>query len=182
MAGADRDQQAYSYLMNDVLHPGEALRWTGRPIPKLLSSRNLVSAVFGVFFFGFAVSWTLTASQGGGFFWLFGIPFLAAGAWILSKPYREFRGAHNLYYAISNHRVIMLSAGKSFEATSLYPADITTLRRTEHQDGSGDLQLRTTIVRDDDGGKTSVEFFDGLWGISDVRGAAEAVGALRRNG
>ena len=65
------------------LHPGESLLWTGQPYTTRKFHTNPFMLIFMLFWFGFAVFWTVSASAVGGFFGLFGIPFMLIGGYML---------------------------------------------------------------------------------------------------
>ncbi len=91
------------------LHPDEALLWTGQPYTTRKFRPNPLVVVFMLFWFGFAVFWTVTASAAGGFFGLFGIPFLLIGGYML---YTLFIGQKKqlsaTVYAVTDRRAIIL--------------------------------------------------------------------------
>jgi hypothetical protein len=152
--------------------------WKGRPNPKKSAAVGLFQFFFGIFFFGFAIVWTVLAS-GAGLFALFGLPFLAVGAWMVSGPMRNYIRASRSYYAITDKRVVILTAGNNYKVISIAPGEITDYERTDKGDGSGSIRLRKTISESSEGTSSSVEFADGLWGIADVKGAADAIAALQ---
>ena len=174
----DKDQAALLYLQTSVLQPNEKVAWKGRPNPFTGASIGTFKSLFGVFFFGFAVFWTVGASQAGAFA-LFGIPFLLVGAWMVSAPLRNYLHARRTYYAITDKRVLILTVGSSHTVNSIVPEQITDFERTDRGDGSGNIKLRTTVSQTRRGSSSSVEFTDGLWGVADVKGAADAITALR---
>ena len=65
-----------------ILDDDERILWQGRPDPALvLEARNIMLALFGLFFGGFALFWIIgAASQGGPLFALFGLPHFLVGA------------------------------------------------------------------------------------------------------
>lgn len=101
-------QRLRPYLLED-----EELLWCGRPYASVSYRPPLAATVFMLFWFGFAVFWTVTASIGGGFFGLFGLPFLGFGGYAL---YSLLRGAKKKYantvYAVTNRRAVILTEGK----------------------------------------------------------------------
>ena len=173
-----RDHKALDYVQHSVLLPDETIVWKGRPDPLKSASVGALKALFGLFFFGFAVFWTVMASQGG-LFALFGIPFVAVGAWMVSGPARDYLRAGKSYYAVTDRRVLIVTAGGSYKVNAIVAGDITDYERTDKGDGTGSIRLRKTVSETRKGTNVSVEFTDGLWGIADVKGAAEALAALR---
>lgn len=189
MSDPARDQQVLDYVENSLLRTDEILVWKGRPDPMayIRKPATLVQVPFGLFFFGFAVFWTIGASQGSTVFGLFGVPFMAVGLWIASKPLRTYRRAARTYYAVTDQRILIVSAGRSYTVNTIHPGDIVDYERTDRPDGTGSIRLRTTERRYRRtrsrfrGTRTmnTVAFTDGLWGIADVKGAADAVAALQ---
>ncbi|MBK17566.1 MAG: hypothetical protein CMM52_01825 [Rhodospirillaceae bacterium] len=172
------DDQAFYYLKESVLAEGEEIQWTGRPAAGAAVAKGISNFLFGIFFFGFAVFWTVGASQGG-LFALFGIPFMAVGAWMISAPVRTYIKANKSYYAVTNKRVIILTVGRSYTCVSIAPNEISDYERTDKPNGTGNTRLRKTIIHGRNGIQTSIDFTDGLWGVSDTKGAADAITALR---
>lgn len=170
-----------SYVHDNILITGEEIIWRGRPNPARQIGRSIMGTLFGLFFLGFAIFWTFMAAQDGGFFALFGIPFIAIGGWLVTTPLRERRRAHSTYYAVTNERALIIEIGRQVRTTSIAPDDITDLERIDREDGSGDLQFRLTEHRGRNGTNRSADFTDGFWGTNDVKGAAQAVNTLIRD-
>ena len=72
---------------------------------------------------------------------LFGLPFLLVGLALLSSPFWLARKAKKSCYILTDHRAIVVAAGffGSRMIKSFGPEQLTTITRTEHSDGSGDL-------------------------------------------
>lgn len=91
------------------LHPDEEILWTGRPCANRPYRPNIFHCIFSVFWLGFAVFWTITASSAGGFFGLFGLPFIALGCFF---AYTAFFGNRKrmaqTVYAVTNKRALIL--------------------------------------------------------------------------
>ena len=176
--GYARDARANDYLHQQLLAPDEEVTWSGRPDPARCALREVPKLLFGMFFFGFAVFWTVMAASAG-LFALFGIPFLVIGALIVSSPIRAYFRAMRTYYAITNKRVVILTLGGRTESLSIAPQQIQGVERIDHRNGRASLRLRQTVGSDGRGGKMrTIQFADGLWGIDDAKGAADAIAAL----
>ena len=176
---ADRDQAAIDYLHQQVLQAGEEVTWMGRPNPPSAATLELKQAgmalamvAFGGFFF-FGQSAAL-----GGVGW-FAYLFIGAAAWPLSGPILNYWRATRAYYAITTQRVLILIAGTSFKTTSIAPSQINQYERSDGSGGRGNIRLTKTEKRARYGWYHTVEFSDGLWGIEDVRAAADAIADLR---
>lgn len=100
-----------------MLMSGEHILWTGKCEKGAgLKARgvNGLILLFPIFWLSFACLWTLLASLGGGFFGLFGIPFIIIGVAMIKKAL--FHG--NSSYAITNRR-IMENNGNNISAETL---------------------------------------------------------------
>ena len=180
LSGQNRDIEALQYLETQVLLPREKIVWKGRPDAVESAKVGLLKFFFGVFFFGFSLFWMyMAASMDGGLFALFGLPFAAVGFWMVSGPARNYLKSARTYYAITDQRVIILTRGGGYSITTIPPDQMTDYKRTDRTSGFGNIQLKTTVHHGRNGASASTEYTDGLWGINDIRGAAEAIGKLR---
>lgn len=99
------------------LRSGEHLLWSGRPDAGRLFNRMDVFLIpFGLFFLGFSLFWTVGASQGGGFFALFGLLFVGVGVYyvflrFLVKRYRQLHST----YAVTDRRAFAVVGRKLIE-------------------------------------------------------------------
>lgn len=133
------------------LDRGETLVWEGAPAGGIrVRPSDIPTSLFGLFFFGFAVFWVLMASSmsgpstGGAIDWigsifpLFGLPFVAIGAYLVAG--RFLWGAYvrsQTRYALTNKRAIIArnASGrtlKSYPITAdtrleLEPGDLSTI-------------------------------------------------------
>jgi hypothetical protein len=174
-----QDLAALNFVERSVLQKGERIVWKGRPRPGGAAKLGSMECLFGVFFLGFSLFWTAMALTGGNFA-LFGLPFIAIGAWMVATPLRYARQARRTYYAITNQRVIIVTSGDAFATTAVLPHEIDDYERWDREDGSGDMRLRQTGKRGRNGSSLTSSFQDGLWGVADIRGAAHAVDVLRK--
>jgi hypothetical protein len=145
------------------LDTGEQLLWVGEPSPGRFMRMSLPILLVGIPFFGFALFWVVMASgmgflaiggdqdlTGPGVFGLFacfplcGLPFLLIGLAMLTSPFWMARLARKTFYAVTDRRAILWSAGwwGSVTVRSFRPGDMTELQRVEFADGSGDLIFR----------------------------------------
>jgi hypothetical protein len=107
--------------------PGERLLWSGRPNPAVYAMRKAAYIFpFGLFFFGFALFWIHGASQASGKaadqgmpFWLFGIPFVIAGACMVLSPAWYLFRASRTTYALTDRRAITDVSGPFPSRTSV---------------------------------------------------------------
>jgi hypothetical protein len=191
MSGADTpDNSAMARLRHALereLGPGESVEWHGwqqaRVDPKLF-----LSYVFAVPWTAFALAWTGIATaavaSGGGedvglvawAFPLFGVPFVAVGAWMLSRPFVPLWERGRVLYVVTARRVLKLSIRSDLTIDTV-PADrVGPVQRRERPDGSGWLRLAVRIGRDSDGDKQT-EYFD-IGPVAEVAGAGAAVERL----
>lgn len=103
--------------LRPYLESGEELLWCGRPDPSVVFSPIDIRLLpFGVIFLGIAVRWTLgMVSVAGPVSALLGIPFLAAGLWIVVGRYIAAKlRKRNIVYALTNRRAVALLGSSSF--------------------------------------------------------------------
>lgn len=174
-------QQAFDFLNDGILLENEKVVWTGRPAPMAAARKEGAKLVMGLLFLGFTIYWTLVESGGNQIFQLVGVVCGVVGLWIASRPVRTYFRAGRSYYAITDRRVLIITAGGGYDTTSLTIKDIDDVRRTDNSDGTGNIQLRQPGAHGKHGTRSTVEFTDGLWGIRDVKAAASAINALRKS-
>jgi len=144
--------QLRQYLRND-----EQLLWHGAPDAGVwFTPEDAFLIPFSLLWCGFAIFWESSVIRSGGqfFFELWGIPFVAAGLYIVAGRffYKSYRKRRTLY-AVTTTRAMILEPR-----------------------GFADLPLRgqpVTIKRSRDGGHASVSFGDALmpWGRTRRYGA-----------
>ena len=119
------------------LAAGEKLIWWDRPAAAGLVKREFnVSTLFGVFFVGFAIFWMTMAHRAPGPFFLFGIPFVLMGLWIVTTPLRAYTAASSTVFALIDKRALIVKGGT---ATS-YPLEQIPFVETETgADGRGNV-------------------------------------------
>jgi len=139
---------AIDAVLRAELVPGEQFVWSVQPNPSKLY------AAFAIWLFAipwtvFALFWEVMASfllWGGGtgtpdaimysfgiVFPLFGLPFIAVGLYMLWMPIAAMRKARQTVFALTDRRVLRVTAGKTREATSVMldqmgPIDVRTGR------------------------------------------------------
>jgi len=138
------------------LDNGERLLWSGVPSPGGLAVSALPLTFMGILFSGFAAFWIASAasmtsgSSGDGFpgaiFPLFGVPFLLIGLGMLSAPLWAYRSAKNTIYAVTDGRVMVITAARTIGVRSFTPDDIGDIVRVEGPDGSGTLKFGTAAT------------------------------------
>ncbi len=138
-------------LANELLE-GEELLWSGRPNPqgrsivspaRIFFILGLVYLPVGLFLvlLGLILLFTVPGAASGGFlgalipggiFFILGLVFLIVGLTV-RFPTR------NVFYAITDRRVIILRTGRYLRVASYGKRAITQVQRIERPDGSGDL-------------------------------------------
>ena len=161
--------------LRSELKSGESLVWTGQPNPNRYMKTGFKLWFFFIPWTAFSLFWIAGASgfrlprldSGWDIFPLFGLPFLLVGLGGLCIPLWIRRKARSTLYAITNQRAITIEGANSITIKSYLASDIAGLERTEHQDGSGDLILRSERYRDSDGDRQTRQH--GFFAIDDVR-------------
>lgn len=160
------------------LHPGETLRWSGRPGALALAGSRIFVSLFGLVFLTFALGWTSMAAVIGGVisglgeggpgflrgfaaFPLFGVPFILVGlALALQAPLALF-AAPRTFYGVTDRRVLIVG-GVRGHVQSYGPGDLNALDRREGPDGRGSLVFRRESWVSHNGGGTRTIAFHGV--------------------
>jgi hypothetical protein len=163
------------------LQPGENPVWHGWQLARI-DPRHFLIYAFAVPWTAFALMWTVLAAGAvgaSGFglvgiaFPLFGLPFIAIGGWMLSRPFVPLWERGRVLYVVTDRRVIKLALGRALVVKTV-PADRLGLaERREAPDGTGTLSLAVRIGRDSDGDKQTESFEIGP--VPDIIGASAAI-------
>lgn len=97
---------------------------------------------------------------------LFGLPFIAIGFWMLSRPIQAIRQARRTLFALTDRRVIRLVEGRRREVQSVLLDQIGPIDRRERADGHGDLAIQTHSRVDSDGDRITEKFL--ICGVPEV--------------
>ena len=168
-------------IVTQQLRRGEKSVWTERPAPLARARSRLMIFLFGIPFFAFAVSWTISAGQSGdAIFPLFGIPFMVIGAGLLLSPVWSYWEAKNwLIYAITDQRILIIRTFPRHKVESFEPDDITKLERTTKPDGSGNV----IFAEEERRGKNGTYMVPrGFYGVPEAMRVEDAVMQLRNSG
>ncbi len=178
MVEMERDLAALRFLEGSVLRPGEAVAWKGRPDPRVAATAPSVvmPAVFGLPLLLFMGQVTLGALATSPVVAFFGLPFAAGGAFLIARPLLFLRRARRSYYAITDRRVVVITAGRRFEAASR-PGIVEVIWRRRPFATRGTIRLGRDEALAADGFPLT-RFDDALWGIEDLDGAKRAFEAL----
>jgi hypothetical protein len=170
-----------SQIARGELHPGEILRWVGRPDPVALARSRQGYFWFGLLFLGFSILWETGAAKDSDvrpFMLLWGVPFILCGAGMVLYAPASLWLAHRIVYAVTDRRLMIVHdlAGRRVE--SFGRSDINALDITERLDGSGDVVFWERVVRGGEGDETRRR---GFFGTAAVRDVARLVDALRQS-
>lgn len=184
---SDNDNATMAQLrlaLERELYSNETVQWHGWQLARI-DPRHFLIYVFAVPWTAFSLGWTGIAATAVGmseqtglglFAWafpLFGLPFIAVGAWMLSRPFLPLWERGRVLYVVTDRRVLKLSIGRELSIKTV-PADrIGLLQRNERADGTGTLSLAIKIGRDSDGDKQTETFDIGL--VADIMGAQASV-------
>ncbi|MGI9370798.1 MAG: aspartate carbamoyltransferase catalytic subunit [Ruegeria sp.] len=119
-----------------LLDRGEKIIWQGRPDGEFsIKDVSIVLVFFGFFFAGFAVFWVAMASQASILFSLFGLPFVAAGFFLVANGIfgRTFRRRRS-WYTLTDRRAF-IATNFPFHGRRLKSYSITEENQLELVDG-----------------------------------------------
>lgn len=125
------------------LLPEERVIWSGRPARGVLfTPRDAFLLPFSVLWLGFAVVWTVGASLAGGAFGLFGVLFIAFGAFFMGGRFwldAWLRG--RTFYAVTDRRVLILRSGPFSDFTAVALDRLPDARISEGKGGRGAIRF-----------------------------------------
>lgn len=169
---------------------GERHLWIGRPDSARILRQGLWSYIFSVPWTVFSLAWisvpisvllfAKSPDPWGG--WgigammvatLFGMPFVAAGIFMMLAPIKAGRRARHTVYVVTDQRLALLTDGKASEVRSIPFAAITGVDLRVRRQGYGDVTVRLGSRRDSEGDK--VEVSETLIGIGDPEGLERAL-------
>ncbi len=131
------DYDDYSFL-KAYMGQDEQILWKGRPEKgNLILKEDLFLIPFSVFWLGFAVFWVFGAAQSGGFFALFGLPFVAVGCFMLfGRFFYKSAKRNETYYVVTNKKLII----KTNRNVKIYMAgDLPPMKIEIHKNGNGTI-------------------------------------------
>ena len=121
----------YEFALGYFL-PDEYELWRGKS-KGMAPSQKMIMIPFGIVFLAFALFWTVSASAMGGPFGLFGLPFIAVGAYIV---FGQNIVGKKTYYVITNKKIYRSQAGR-VDMVDL--ANLPPMRTTGHSNGAGSI-------------------------------------------
>lgn len=185
MVGAGQSDTAHMARLRLALErelaPDEAVPWHGWQLGQI-ERRLFLTYFFAVPWTAFSLMWTVLAAGAIGVsdigvvglaFPLFGLPFIAVGIWMLSRPFVPLYESGRVLYVVTDRRALKLSLGRELVVTAVPAERIGLIERREQHDGSGTLNLAVKIGRDSDGDRQTDYFTIGP--VADVIGAQAAL-------
>lgn len=163
-------------MIEPELQDGEDVVWLDRPNPLHAARPKISRGIFGVVFFAFALFWTLGVMAESGAFGVVGLPFVVAGAWMMSAPWQAYRRARATVYAITDRRALIVvnwprHSARRFEPRQIAPPDVR-----DHGDGTGDVYFYVEQVRTGRGRHTRRR---GFLGVAEPHRVADALHRIR---
>ncbi len=119
-----------------ILDPGERIVWQGRPDQGFfVEAGNIPTALFALFFTGFAVFWMSMAARSGGPFWMFGLIHFSVGLTMFWKALFGTTSRHRrTWYTLTDRRAF-IATDLAFKGRDLRSYPITPDSEISWQDG-----------------------------------------------
>jgi hypothetical protein len=114
-----------------VLRPDEQLLWLGRPDPRLwFTGADVFLVPFSVLWCAFATLFEVAESRGGAFFAALGVPFIAAGLYLVVGRffYKHYRKKRTVYGVTTQRALVAVGARPVLFAD--WPGRPMTIRRS----------------------------------------------------
>ena len=117
-----------------ILDPGEKIVWQGRPDPGFdIPGREIPTALFALFFAGFALFWMTKAAQHGGAFWMFGLVHFSVGLGIFWKSvFGNTMRRRHAWYTLTNRRAFIATdlpfKGRELKSYPITPESPITVK------------------------------------------------------
>lgn len=131
--------------LQPYLLSGETLRWTGRPGGGLLlTAADALLIPFSLLWGGFAIFWetTVLTSRAGGFFSLFGIPFVCVGLYlIVGRFFVDAWARSRTLYGLTDRRALILKSVPGGGITTVDLRAAGGIRFRPGKDGNGTIDL-----------------------------------------
>ena len=125
------------------LHPGETVLWMGTPGKIPASQTSPILPIFAIFWMGFAIFWTISATAAGGAFGLFGLFFIFFGGFMF---YNVFFGKRNLLknavYAVTDYRAMIITHDRNgTNCTEYVFSSLSSVNLESISDNSGTIRF-----------------------------------------
>ena len=125
------------------LSASERVLWSGQPKQGLsLRGADALMIPFSLLWGGFAFywEWSVINSNAPLFFTLWGIPFVAAGIYlIVGRFFADAWQRTRTHYAVTNERVLIVDGSASSTVTSLSLRTLADMTLSEASDGEGSI-------------------------------------------
>ncbi len=111
--------KANDSVFQKYLNLGEKTIWTGSP-KYPIGQHTIPVKLFGLFFLGFSLFWTIMAFQIADFMGLFGIPFIIVGSFIIFRN-KKFgsKFQRQAFYAVTDERIMIVMISDTEEMTNV---------------------------------------------------------------
>ncbi len=168
-------------ILRRELMTGERILWSGQPNPRKLYAA-FAMWLFAIPWTAFALFWESMALfmlwggttktpaaitwSFGIVFPLFGLPFVVVGFYMLAMPFQVIGKARRTVYALTDRRVLRLTAGRNREAQSVMLGQMGPITVKAGSDGYGTLTIQTGTSIDSDGDRVTERFE--IAGVPDV--------------
>ena len=168
-------------ILRRELMTGERIVWNGQPNPRKLYAAFAIW-LFAIPWTAFALFWEAMALlmlwggttktpavitwSFGIVFPLFGLPFIIIGFYMLAMPFKAIAKAKRTVFALTDRRVLRVTAGQTREAESVMLGQIGPISVKVGSDGYGTLRIQTGISIDSDGDRVTERFE--IAGVPDV--------------
>ena len=139
------DGQDLRYIVQPYLNSGETVLWLGKPYTSVGIRPPFLTGLFVIFWCGFAIFWTVTASVGAGLIGLFGIPFVCVGvsmlyALFIARP----KMLRNTVYAVTNRRALILrNRRKGTDCSEFVFSNLSDLHMENVKGNVGNICLKS---------------------------------------
>jgi hypothetical protein len=168
-------------ILRRELMAGERILWSGQPDPRRLYAA-FAMWLFAIPWTAFALFWEAmalfmlwggTTKTPAAITWtfgivfpLFGLPFIVVGFYMLAMPFQAIAKAKRTVFALTDRRMLRVTADKSREAESVMLRQMGPIKVKAGSDGYGTLSIQTGTSIDSDGDRVTERFE--IAGVPDV--------------
>lgn len=132
-----------------LLRPGERVLWRGQPIVRRFVLRGSPFMIpFTFLWFAFAIFWeaSVLGTRAPGFFALWGLPFVAVGAYIsIGRFYVAWREATRTVYLLTDERIVVAGGAFSTRIQELSLRSLPAPSLDQGADGVGTITFGPTF-------------------------------------
>lgn len=125
------------------LDNNETLLWSGQPKKGIVfTATDIFLIPFSLLWCGFSIFWVIEASQAGGLFGLFGVPFVIVGLFfVFGRFIIDSKQRKNTYYGLTKSRIIIKSGIFSKSIKSLNIKTLSDIEYNKKNNGSGTISI-----------------------------------------